>query len=160
MMVGEIIAVHTGDRDLDKTEKLASADKHLNTALELLQTSPKPNPQLTDQQWTEAKTFMTAQVHNDLGLVAMARKNWDAAISEFKTALAGDPQQGAYGARLAKAYQSAGKNNESIAECDRMLADPQLHPAIKSFVTAVRGEAVKAGGQPATPPGAPPAEKK
>ena len=163
MLVGQIIAQHTGERDLDKTEKLAKADKSLNAALESLN-GPKPNPTMTDQQWNEAKAFMMAEIHNDLGLVAIDRKNYDGAISEFKEAVAGDPTQGAYEARLASAYQSAGKNNEAIAECDKMLANPQLHPQIRQFVTNVRNVAVKAGGQPATrpgaPPAAPPAEKK
>jgi len=68
------------------------------------------------------------------------------AAAEFKTAVDNDPQ-GAYMVREASALQSAGKNDEAIALCDKIAADPQAHPQIKQVAQQVRAAAVKAGGK-------------
>lgn len=142
LMLGEILATHTRENDLDKEEKLSKAEKHLNATIENLKTAAKPNPQLTDQQWDDAKKQVVAEAHNNLGLVAMDRKKYDVAITEFKIAIDGDPQP-AYSVRLASAYQNAGKNQEALEICDKLLADPQLHPAIKNVATQVKAAASK-----------------
>jgi tetratricopeptide (TPR) repeat protein len=148
ILLGEVIVQNTRENDLTKQEKLATAEKHMKNAQETLSTMAKPNPQMTDPQWAEYKQFTMARIHNDFGLVAVNRKDWQKAIDEFKVAAEGDPQQQAFEARLASAYQSAGKNAESIQVCDRMLAKPDLNAAIKRFVTNVRAMATKAS-QPA-----------
>jgi tetratricopeptide (TPR) repeat protein len=142
LMMGEILAQKTRENDLDKEEKLTKSEKFLNDTINNLKTAAKPNPQVTDQQWEEGKKFVTAEAHNGLGLVALTRKKYDVAITEFKTASEGDPQP-AYQVRLASAYQQAGKNEEAIAICDKLLADPQLHPAIKNVATNVKAAATK-----------------
>ena len=45
--------------------------------------------------------------------------------------------------RLASAYQLAGKNDEALAICDKLLADPQLHPQIKAVATNIKNAASK-----------------
>jgi hypothetical protein len=45
--------------------------------------------------------------------------------------------------------QQAGKNTESIAVCDKVLALPNLNAAIKDLVTKVRANAVLASNPPA-----------
>ncbi len=140
LQLGELLAQRTRENDLDKEEKLTKADKLLNDTIENLKTAQKPNPQLPDAQWEEIKKFMTAQAHNDLGLVALTRKKYDVAISEFKTAIDGDPQP-AYQVRLASAYQSSGNNQEAVAICDKLLADPQLHPQIKQVAQQIKNSA-------------------
>lgn len=142
LMMGEILAQMTRENDLDKEEKLAKSEKYLNDTLENIKTAPKANPQLTDQQWEDGKKFLTAETHNGLGLVALTRKKYDVAITEFKTAVEGDAQP-AFQVRLASAYQLAGKNDEAIAICDKLLADPQLHPQIKAVANSVKAAASK-----------------
>ena len=142
LMMGEILAQKTRENDLDKEEKLTKADKYLNDTIDNLKTAPKPNPQLTDQQWEDGRKYVTAEAHNGLGLIGLTRKKYDVAIAEFKIAVEMDPQA-AYSVRLASAYQSAGKNEEAIAICDKLLADPQLHPQIKSVATSVKNLASK-----------------
>jgi tetratricopeptide (TPR) repeat protein len=142
LMLGEILATHTRENDLDKEEKLSKADKYLNGTIDNLKTVAKPNPQVTDQQWEDAKKQLVAEAHNALGLVALDRKKYDVAIAEFKLAIEGDPQA-TYSVRLASAYQSAGKNQEAIEICDKLLADPQLHPQIKAVATQVKAAASK-----------------
>jgi tetratricopeptide (TPR) repeat protein len=142
LMMGEILAQKTRENDLDKEEKLQRAEKLLNDTLDILKTSAKPNPQLTDAQWEEGKKYVGAEAHNGLGLIALTRKKYDVAIAEFKTAIDGDPQA-AYQVRLASAYQLAGKNDEALAICDKLLADPQLHPQIKAVANNVKAAATK-----------------
>ena len=136
LMLGEILATHTRENDLDKEEKLSRAEKYLNGTIENLKTAAKPNPQIPDAQWEEIKKQLVAEAHNDLGLVGLDRKKYDVAIAEFKIAIEGDPQP-AYSVRLASAYQSAGKNQEAMDICDKLLADPQLHPQIKDVAQRV-----------------------
>jgi tetratricopeptide (TPR) repeat protein len=143
LMLGDILATHTRENDLDKEEKLSKADKFLNGTIENLKTAPKPNPQIPDAQWEEAKKQLTAEAHNDLGLVALDRKKYDVAITEFKTAVEGDPQA-TFSVRLASAYQLAGKNAEAIEICDKLLADPQMNSAIANVAKQVKASAVAA----------------
>jgi tetratricopeptide (TPR) repeat protein len=143
LMLGEILASHTRENDLDKEEKLSKAEKYLHSAMDNVNTAAKPNPQITDAQWDEGKKFVTAQAHNDLGMVGLVRKKFDVAITEFKTAADTDPQP-AYLVRLASAYESAGKHAEAIAVCDKVLADPQLHPQIKQVATNIKNAAAAA----------------
>jgi tetratricopeptide (TPR) repeat protein len=144
--LGEITVVHTKENDLDKEDKLTKAEKQLNQAMDLIKVAPKPNPQMTDEQWAENKKFIIAQAQNDLGLSALLRNKYDQAISLFKTAIESDPQP-AYQVRLASAYQKAGKNDDAIAICDKLMGDAQLHPTIRQFAQAVRAAAVTAKGQ-------------
>jgi hypothetical protein len=72
----------------------------------------------------------------------MTLKKYDGAIAEFKMATELDPQP-AYQVRLASADQLAGKNDDAIAICDKLLADPQLHPTIKAVATQFKAAASK-----------------
>jgi tetratricopeptide (TPR) repeat protein len=148
LLIGEVLVSSTRENDLDKEEKLGRGEKLLNQTIDILKTAPKPNPQLPDDQWAEAKKFMSAEAHNDLGLSALTRKKYDVAIVEFKTAQDLDPQP-AYQVRLASAYQSAGKNDEAIALVDKLLTDPQLHPQIKAVAQNVKQLATQAKAKPA-----------
>jgi len=141
MQLGELIVQHVGENDLDKDEKLAKAEKAFNQGLANLDT--KPNAAMSDEQWTQAKKVMRSELENDLGLVALSRKNYDVAITQFKLALEGEDEP-AYQVRLASAYQKAGKNDEALAICDKLLANPQLHPAIKQVAQGVKSAATRA----------------
>ena len=66
---------------------------------------------------------------------------------QFKAANDTDPAP-AYQAYLALAYQKAGKNDEALALCDKLLAAPQLNPAIKSFALNVQKMATAAKSAP------------
>jgi len=148
LMLGEVIAQTTRENDLDREEKLTKAEKYLSSTMESLKTAAKPNPQMSDKDWDEAKQQITAEAHNGLGLCALPRKKYDVAAAEFKSAADLDPQP-AYLAREASALQSAGKHDDAIAICDKLLADAQLHPQIKQVAEGVRAAAIKAGGKAA-----------
>ncbi len=145
LLLGETIQAHLGAHDLNHDEKLKEATKAFNDTMEILKTAEKPNPNLPDEQWMTIRKYLDAQAHNGLGMLAMVDSKWDAAIAEFKLAVEEDPEQDAYSTRLASVYQAAGKNQEAIAECDKLLAKPTLHPQIKAVVTKIKMDATNAG---------------
>jgi Tfp pilus assembly protein PilF len=167
LMLAEMTIQGAREHDLDLNDKLAKADKYANDAITNINAAEKPNPQLTDTQWEEAKKDMLAEAHDALGLSALERKNYDQAISEFKTAVEGAAHpQPAYEVRLASAYQQAGKNDDAVTVAEKIMAEPACGapPAgpvtncapqqIKSIAQAVRAAAKVAqnGGKPLTAP--------
>ncbi len=145
LLISGELAKGTRENDLDKEEKLARAEKLANDAIPVIAAAVKPNPQLTDDQWAGFKKDVTSQAHEDLGLVALARKKYDVAATEFKTSVDGaatpDP---ATMVRLATAYDQGGKPDDGIAVLDKVLAMPNLNPIIKQFATAEKTRAEQA----------------
>lgn len=142
-MLGTLIVQRTRENDLDKAEKLATAEKYFNATIDDLKTAQKPNPQLTDQQWEDGKKYLTADAHNGLGMVALNRKKYDVAVTEFKQASEMAPDEPSYQVRLASALQQEGKNDEAISVCDKVLANPQLHPQIRQVAQSIKAQASK-----------------
>jgi len=140
MQLGELIVQHVRENDLDKDAQLAKAEKDFDLAMSNLDSKPAV---VTEDKWEAAKKQMRAEIENDQGLVALARKNYDTAATQFKKADDIDPQP-AYQVRLASAYQQGGKNDDAIAICDKLLADPQLHPTIRRVAEAVKTKATQA----------------
>jgi len=174
LMLSELLAQNTRENDLDKEEKLGKSEKYANETMRLVKDAVKPNPQIPDQQWEDAKKDLTAEAHNALGLAALVRKKYDVAIAEFKAAAdtSAHPEP-AYQVREASALNSAGKYDDAVAICDKIMADQQVHPQIRQVAQAIRATAIKAGAKNTTPPPAaaapaapaapappPPAEKK
>jgi tetratricopeptide (TPR) repeat protein len=142
-MVGAIIVQGTRENDLDKEERLSKADKYFASAIENVKTAAKPNPQVTDAQWEEAKKYIIGEAHNGMGMSALTRKKYDVAATEFKAAVESAPDEPTYQVRLASALQQGGKNDEAIAVCDKVLANPNLHPQIKQVATSIKAQASK-----------------
>ena len=143
MQLGELIINHTGENDLDKEEKLAKAEKLINQSMDTVKAATKPSPQITDAQWDGYKKGAIAQAQSDLGRLAMLRKKYDDAITQYKAAF-DTSSEPAFQAYLAQAYQKAGKNDEALAICDKMLGDTQLNPTIKQYVQNVQRAATAA----------------
>jgi len=155
LMLAELLAQNTRENDLDKEEKLGRSEKYANETIQLVKEAPKPNPQIPDQQWEEAKKDLTAEAHNALGLAALTRKKYDLAFTEFKTAADGAAHaEPAYQVREASALQAGGKLDDAIAICDKIMADQSVHPQIRQVAQAIRATAIKAGGKNTTPPAA------
>jgi tetratricopeptide (TPR) repeat protein len=153
--LAETYAQRTREFDLDKEDKLAKVDKYANAAIEALKTAPKPNPQLTDDQWNGAKKDYTAQAHQALGMGAMVRKKYDVAIDEFKQAAEGGSQPDpAASVRLATAYDAAGKYDDALVILDKLMAQADLNPTIRQFAQAERVRAMQGKGavKPASAP--------
>jgi len=159
LLLAETIAQRTKEFDLDKEEKLRQIEKYANAAIEDVKNAPKPNPQITDEQWTAAKLDITAQAHVSLGTAAMLRKKFDVAIAEYKAAAEGGstPDPGVQ-VRLATAYEGAGKYDEAIAILDKVMAQSDVNPTVRQFAQAERVRALQAkggGAKPAAPAPAP-----
>jgi len=167
LMLATAITQSTREFDLDREEKLARAEKYISKALELIDAAPKPNPNLTDQQWEDAKKDMKSQAYEARAMAAMARKNYPAAIAEFKksieVAAVPDP---ATKVRLGNAYTLAGQYDNAVAVLDEVLNTPNLHPTIKAVAEAEKARALQAKSGGAKPSasgpaaGAPPEAKK
>ncbi len=152
LMLADLTVQQTREHDLDRDDKLAKADKYANDAIATINAASKPNPNLSDQQWEEAKKDMIAQAHDALGMSALQRKNYDKAITELKAAVEGAAHpEPAFEVRLASAYQQAGKNDEAIATAEKIMNEAQTPQQIKSVAQAIRASAVvaKNGGKPA-----------
>jgi tetratricopeptide (TPR) repeat protein len=142
LMLSDIPAKHTGDHDLDKEESLAKAEKYANLAVEIVNATPKP-PQLSDEQWAGYQKQIAGQAQDDLGLISVHRKAWDQAITSFKAAIA-LVKEPAFEVHMANALQMAGKQDEAIAVCDQVLAEPNLNPRIQSATKLIRASAIAA----------------
>ncbi len=153
LMLGNAIATRTREFDLDREEKLKSAEGYANKAIEILKTAPRPNPNITDDQWEGAKKDLVSQAHEIFANSAMARNQPDKAIEEYKTAIAGateaDPSTSV---RLAAAYNKANKWDDAVATLDKVLAAPNLNPVVKKVASAERERSLqlkKLGAAPA-----------
>jgi len=128
ILLAELITKGTRELDLDREEKLGRAEKYAKAAMDYVKDTPKPNPQITDDQWNEFKKGIVARAHDTIGMGNLTRKKYDVAAAEFKVAAENDPQP-AYYVKEASALQNGGKNDEAIALCDKVLADVTLDPA-------------------------------
>ncbi|HLK47367.1 MAG TPA: hypothetical protein VKT49_04480 [Bryobacteraceae bacterium] len=159
LMLGELIAQGTRENDLDRDDKLAKADKYSNDAITTLNAAAKPNAQMSDQQWEDAKKDLIAEAHDSLGMSALLRKKYDVAINEFKMSVDGAAHpEPAFQVRLASAYSSAGKYDEAIAAADKVMNDAQTPTQIKQVAQSIRAGATVAkqkaagGASAAAPP--------
>ena len=145
LMLAAETARTTREFDLDKEEKLAKAEKYAKDGMALIPGATKLNPQMTDEQWEAVKKDDTARGHEALGLIAVARKKYDVAAVEYKTATetAADPQPATF-IRLGGAYTDAGKPDQAIATLDKVLAMPNIPDQFKNVAQAEKTRAEKA----------------
>jgi tetratricopeptide (TPR) repeat protein len=159
LMLALEIAQHTKEFDLDKGEKLAQVNKYAKNALELIKDAPKPNPNVTDEQWAGIKKDLASQAHASLGMAALVDKKYDVAEGEFKTSIEGmdKPDPGNI-VRLGKAYSDNKKYDEAIAQFDKVMAIQDVNPTIRQIAQAERVRAMQkkgGGATPANPPAKP-----
>jgi tetratricopeptide (TPR) repeat protein len=131
-------------------------EKYAKDGMELAKVAPKPNSQITDEQWEQAKKEYLSQGHAALGFAATARKNYEVAISELKQAmeLAPDPVTMV---RLAAAYDQAKKPDDALPLLEKVMAMTDVHPSIRQFAQAerVRAMQLKSAGNTPAPPATP-----
>lgn len=143
----------TKEFDLDKEQKLTKAEKYANSALDSLKSESAPNPQMTPEQWQEAKKQMSAEAHANLGAISSLRKKYDEALTHYKTAADEDPDPVIL-VRLANAYNEAKQPDNAITTADRILAMNDAPPQIKQIAQSEKAKAEKAkgGGAASTTP--------
>lgn len=136
LLLARQYAAHTNENDLDKEEKLNKATKYANDAIAAIANAPKPNPGIDDATWDAAKKDYVSQAHEALGMIADVRKKYDVASTEYKTALDNQSKpEGATMVRYAVAQEHQGKFDEALATLDKVIADPNTHPAVKQYAT-------------------------
>jgi len=145
------LAQKTREFDLDKEEKLERAVELANKAIEVLETAPRPNDAITDEQWDAAKSDFRAQAYEALGMVALVRKDYQDAATQFKASIDNaQTTNPATQVRLAVACGQLKNYGEAITILDSVLANPNLHQSIRSIAQAERVRSVqaqKAAGQ-------------
>ena len=117
------IPARTGEFDLDKDEKLAKAEDFAKRALLAIPTLENPNADVSDDEWLIAKKDFMSRAHDSLGLVALKRKDYQAAEKSLRQSLQVASTQGAstfY--HLARVLQEQGKNDEALAMADKSTA--------------------------------------
>jgi tetratricopeptide (TPR) repeat protein len=152
VMLAAETARHTREFDLDKEEKLAKVDKWAKSGIEAAKVAPKPQPQISDEQWEGAKKDLQAQAYEAMGMAASLRKKNDDAIAAYKQAIAvtgiADP---ATLVRLGQAYLDSGKLDEATDSFDKAINSPNVMPQVKAIAQAKKEEAAKrkaAGAKP------------
>jgi tetratricopeptide (TPR) repeat protein len=147
LLVSSQLARMTKEFDLDKDEKLKRATKLANDAIPAIAAAVKPNPQLTDDQWTGIKKDETSEAHETLGMIASIDKKPDAAIAEFKTAIDGAATP-AYTAmvRLISVYNNAKKYDDAGALADKVIASG-APDNLKKIAQQEKAVAAKGKGQ-------------
>jgi len=144
LLVAGQLAQITKEFDLDKDEKVKRAKKLADDAIATVNATAKPNPNLTDQQWTGIQKDLVAQGHETLGVIASIDKHWDVSITEFKMAIdnAANPEVTTM-VRLAAAYNNDRKYDEATATADRVLTTPGLPDNLKKIATDEKARAAK-----------------
>ncbi|HEX4747940.1 MAG TPA: tetratricopeptide repeat protein [Bryobacteraceae bacterium] len=154
VVMAEDIAQHTRENDLDKETSLKKVDDYANKALELGKSTTTPPAGMNPQTWPETQKLLMSQCYDALGQAADLRKKYPEAITNFKTAVDTDANNTIALARLSKAYNDNKQYDDAIAAADKVLAMPNLQPAIKSYAQQekTRANTLKAAGAKTAPP--------
>jgi tetratricopeptide (TPR) repeat protein len=141
--MAEDIAQHTRENDLDKDQSLKKVEDYANKALDLLKAATDPPPGMNAAAWPDTKKLLMSQCYDALGQAAEVRKNYTAAIAQFKTATETDPTNSVAQARLAKAYVDNKQYDDGIAAADKVLAKADAPPQVKTFAQQQKDLATK-----------------
>jgi tetratricopeptide (TPR) repeat protein len=134
VLLAKTYAATTHINDLDKQEKLTKADKYANDALEILKTVDKPNPKMTDAEWTSAKGDFEGQCYMALGISAAFRNKVDDATANFQKVSELDLEPADL-IRCARALIDTHKPEQAIVWLDKAIASPNASPQIKTIAT-------------------------
>lgn len=144
-LMSKAIALSTKKFDLDKADKLARADKLAKDALELSKKAPKPNPELTDDQWVAAVKDIAEPAYEGLAFESMAKDDYAGCAENFKLAVASMSQlepallvRGGHCSLLAKKYDDA------IASFDQAINAPNSVQVIKDVAAKEKSAALQA----------------
>ena len=144
-LMSKAIAQGTKKFDLDKADKLARADKLAKDALELSKKAPKPNPDLTDEQWAAAVKDIVEPAYEGLAFESIAKEDYAACADNFKLALLSMSQlEPALLVRSGHCSLLAKKYDEAIASFDQAINAPNSVQVIKDVAAKEKSAAEKA----------------
>jgi tetratricopeptide (TPR) repeat protein len=143
-LMSKAIAQGTKKFDLDKADKLARANKLAKDAIELSKKAPKPNAELTDEQWASAVKDLVEPAYEGLAFECMAKEDYAGCAENFKLAVASMSQlepallvRGGHCSLLAKKYDDA------IAAFDQAINSPNSVQIIKDVAGKEKAAAVQ-----------------
>ena len=139
LLLAQGIARKVRENDLDRDERLNTAEKYANQALASIPDAIKMNANMTDDQWADTKKDLMADAHQALGIIAMGRKKWDVAVTEYTAAvtMAHTPDPVAM-VRLAQADNKIGKYDDAIMYADKVMAIEKIPASVKQVAQAER----------------------
>ena len=132
-LMSRAIALGTKKFDLDKAEKLARVQKLAADAIELSKKNPpKPNAQVTDEQWAAAISDIVSPAYEGMAYAAMVDQKYDECAANLKLSLDSAPHPDpALMVRLGFCYRLAKKYDEAVAILDKAIADPNSVEQVK-----------------------------
>lgn len=116
------IPSRTRQFDLDKEEKLSTAEGYATKALALVPNMTKPNPEIPDEEWLSIKKDYMSRGNESLGVIESKRENFDGAAALLQKAidLAPDAMPMTH-YHHADALLSAGKKVEALAAINQSI---------------------------------------
>jgi tetratricopeptide (TPR) repeat protein len=148
LLLSEIYTNTTRATDLDMDDKMAKSDKYAKDALDLIATAPKPNAQMSDSDWTQAKQGEEARAWSSLGFSALLHKNFDEAKTDFQKSvdLAVNPITMLY---IDRAYIAAKRYDDAIAWTDKAVAAANGNAQVAQYANSdkARAQALKKQSQ-------------
>lgn len=85
LVLASAIPERTAKNDIDKETKLTQAEQYAKRGLEVLSKLTMP-PNLTEEQWAQARKDAESTPHAALGMIALIREDFPKAEAEFQTA--------------------------------------------------------------------------
>jgi tetratricopeptide (TPR) repeat protein len=112
-MLATVVPERIKDDDLDRQQKLDHTTDYAKKLLEVTNTTQKPAT-ITEDQWKMQRSQLQGGAYSALGFVALHKKNYDEAISEYKKSLEVYPKDAIAYYRLGLSYSFAKKNDEAL----------------------------------------------
>ena len=85
IMLASALPERTQENDLDRDEKLRKAEDYSKRAFQAIDKLPQPD-QMPEAQWNAVRNDARGQIHAAQGLIAMKRKQYPVAQTEFRKA--------------------------------------------------------------------------
>lgn len=85
LVVSGALSTRTGERDLDRDQKLTRAEQYSKRAIQLITALPQP-PGMSEQEWLARRRSTESSPRASLGLVYLKRRMYKEAIDELKLA--------------------------------------------------------------------------
>ncbi len=142
--------------DLNLKDEAGNVQKNAQGAIAALKDAPKPNPNITDDQWAGYKKEIAAQAYESMGMSDMVQKNYKDAIQSFQQGISASPNS-VLRVRLGQAYTANKQYDEAIAQYDLAMSDANATVQVKQIAQAAKVQAarLKAGGATPAAPAAP-----
>lgn len=140
VLLAKTYASTTKVNDLDKEEKLAKSAKYASQALELLKTAEKPNPALSDTDWTGVKNDLMGQSYLALGISAAFHNKMDDVATNFQKVaeLDTDPTDLIRGGRV---LLDVKKYEQAATWFDKAAMSPNANAQVKDIATKDKARA-------------------